>query len=156
MNPARVSGALCHQACRVWRRTCLRQATQLSCNPLGIIAGLAVMVGTVELWSHGRDAWTWVFVLGVCVAIVMVTLAIVRLLTPMIVVSSPRHHKRCATGDPLVPVRLLQPELPSLQGAAQDLGADALAKVSADDTVFALHPDSTGRPQEREHIRESA
>lgn len=95
MNLARrVAGKLLHQTYGTWRQACLRQAGQLNCNPLGIIGGLAVMIATIEIWKHSRDAWTWVLLLAAPAAVALVTLIIIRLLQPLTIVSpSPRQRQ---------------------------------------------------------------
>jgi hypothetical protein len=90
----RVAGRLCHQAYGAWCQACLRQAGQLNCNPLGIIGGLAVMIGTIEVWRHDRDAWTWVLLLAAPAAVGLLTLIAIRLLEPLVIVSpSPRQQQ---------------------------------------------------------------
>jgi hypothetical protein len=123
------------QADRAWRRVCLRQAGQLSCNPLGIIAGLAVMVGTVELWKHDRDTQMWLILLAVCAAIVLVPLVIVWLLRPMTVVSSPRNQQRSTVAAQPATVPPPRPD---------------------NRRPDSPRPDSVERPREPERIKEPA
>ena len=153
-NARRTAGGLCQEIYGGWRRGCLRQAGQLSCNPLGIIVALAVMVGTVEVWSHSRDAGMWIVLLAGPVAIALVTLAIVRLLQPMAVVSGPRRQRqREAETQPVA-----QPEVrsgpPSPTQPAHGPGADETAGVPGHSDILVLHPDGAGRPERPERVRE--
>lgn len=95
MNRAcRFARALRQHAWGACRRALLRQAGQLNCNPFGIIAGLAVMIGTIEVWSHGREAGVWLLLVAAPAAIALLTLITVRLLQPMAIVSSPRRQQQ--------------------------------------------------------------
>jgi hypothetical protein len=155
MNSARrTAGALSHQIYGAWRRACLRQAGQLSCNPLGIIVAIAVMVATVEIWSHSRDAGLWVVLLAAPAVMALATLAIVRLLQPMTVVSSGRRRNGQPAGQSQ-PVRAPQARSePSLPPAAHDPGADEIAGAPARNDIIALLPDSARRLEEPGRIQE--
>ncbi len=111
MNPIRrTARALEHHLYGAWHRACLRQAEQLNCNPLGIIVGLAVMVGTIEIWNHSGYAVMWIFLLAAPAAIALITLTIVRLLQPLAVVSSPGLHQRSTAQKRPVAVPPAPPE----------------------------------------------
>jgi hypothetical protein len=152
MNPVRVPGALCRRGWRAWRQACLRQAGYLGCNPLGIIAGLAVMVGTVEIWSHRGEAGMWAVLLAVCVLVALVPLAVVRLLAHLTVVGPARRQPRLRstaagqrTGVPEPQPGPLAPQRP-LTGE--------IAGVPAGNGVLVLEPGSTGRLGEPERVKE--
>jgi hypothetical protein len=116
----RTVGTLKNHVCGRWRQACLRQATQLNCNPLGIILGLAVMVGTVEIWGHSGDAGMWIVLLAGSAAAVAIALMIVRLLRPMVIVSPPSRRQRPAAQKRPVPVPAPRPAPGSVLAAGPD------------------------------------
>lgn len=154
MNLApRFARALRHHAWGACRRAFLRQSGQLNCNPLGIIGGLAVMIGTIEVWNHGREAGVWVLLVAAPAAIALLTLITVRLLQPMAIVSSPRrrqqsvqnqaaHEKPTPTGPP------------SRERQEHDPAAADTAKINKEDAKLAPHP--AERCEEPELIKEPA
>jgi hypothetical protein len=100
----RTAGALKHHVYDPWHRAFLRQASQLNCNPLGIIVGLALMVSTIEIWSHSGNSGMWIFLLAAPAAIALISLTIVKLLQPMVLVSSPRRDQPSTAQKRPVPV----------------------------------------------------
>jgi hypothetical protein len=151
MNSAcRTARALGQEIYGVWRRACLRQARQLNCNPLGIIVAIAVMVGTVEVWNHGRDLKMWAFLIAAPAVIALITLAIVRLLHSRAVVSWPRHQPS-AQARP-------RPSLPQLPvpdpGHDEPARSDQIVEVAADNGLLVLHADGVERLDEPERARE--
>jgi len=154
-NACRTAGTLCHLIYGAGRRACLRQAGQLNCNPVGIIVALVVMVGTAEIWSHSRDVGMWVVLLAGPVAIVLVTLAFVRVLQPLAVVSGARRrHRPVAEGRP-VPVPQAGSGPPSPPQPAHDPGAEEIAGVPGRSDILVLRSDGAG-PERPERVREPA
>jgi hypothetical protein len=154
MNPARIPGALYNKACGALRQVCLRQAQRLGCNPLGIIAGLAVMVGAIELWDHASDAAMWIFVLAGPAVIVVITLVMVRLLARMAVVSWPGREQRPAGVGQSAGVLRPQPGPRPQQRRMRDRQAGEGAEVPADSGTVVRHPDSAECLAEPERIPE--
>jgi hypothetical protein len=105
----RTAGALKDHTYSRWRGACLRQATQLNCNPLGIIVGLAVMVGTIEIWHHGGYTGTLIILIAAPAAIALIALTIVRLLRPMVIVGSRPQRKRSTAHKRPAPLPPAQP-----------------------------------------------
>jgi len=106
----RTASALKHHVYDPWHRVFLRQTRQLNCNPLGIIVGLALMVSTIEIWSHSGNSGMWIFLLAAPAAIALISLIIVKLLQPMVLVNSPRRDQRSTAQKRSVPVPPAQPE----------------------------------------------
>jgi hypothetical protein len=155
MTPVRrTAGALSHQVYGAWRRACLRQAGQLNCNPVGIIAALAVMVGTVELWNHSHDIGLWVLLLGGPVAIALVTLAIVRLLQPLTVVAGLRPRHRSAPESQPRPVSQRRPALPPAGPPAPGPVASEIGGVPSEEDILVLQADSSRRLEQAGRVQE--
>jgi hypothetical protein len=129
----RTTRALKHHVYSAWHRAFLRQARQLNCNPLGVIVGLALMVSTIEIWSHSGNAGMWIFLLAAPAGIALVSLTIVKLLQPMVLVNSRRRNQRSAAQKRPVRVPPAQPE---------------------NDGPVILDPDSVEHAAEPERIRE--
>lgn len=146
MNHAcRFARALRQHAWGACRRAFLRQAGQLNCNPLGIIAGLAVMIGTIEVWSHGHEAGVWLLLVAAPAAIALLTLITVRLLQPMAIVSSPQRQQQSLCNQAAHDKPAL-PGPPSREPQEHD--------PAAEDTALALHP--VEHLEEPELIKEPA
>jgi hypothetical protein len=123
----RTARTLKDRVCSRWRQACLRQAAQLNCNPLGIIVGLAVMVGTVEIWSHSSNAEMWIVLFAAPAAIVLIALTIVRLLRPMVIVSPPPRRLRSTAHQRPDPLPGAQPGHIDVLGPGPD-GAERAAE----------------------------
>lgn len=157
MNPVRrTAAALKNHVYGRWRQACLRQAGQLNCNPLGIIASLVVMVGTVEMWSHARDAGMWVLVLGGLAAIALMTLTLVRVLERMTVLSSPRLRQRSAIHKRPAPVTRVPAGPPSLRLQRHDPGPSGMVQVPGESSILVLGPDGVEQLAEPERVEEPA
>jgi len=128
----RTVGALNH-VYGAWHRALLRQAGQLNCNPLGVIVGLALMVSTIEIWSHSGDAGMWIFLLAGPAVIALVSLTIVKLLQPMVLVNSPRRNQRSTAQKRTVPVPAARPD---------------------DDCLLILDPEAVEHAAEPERVQE--
>jgi hypothetical protein len=157
MNPVRrISAALKNHVYSRWRQACLRQAGQLNCNPLGIIAGLVVMVGTVEIWSHARDIGMWVLLLGGLAAVALITLTLVRLLERMTVMGSPRLRQRSEVHKQPATVTRVPAEPPSLRLQAPDPVPSGIAQASGGSGILVLGPDGVEQLAEPERVQEPA
>lgn len=106
----RTASALKHHVYDPWHRAFLRQTRQLNCNPLGIIVGLALMVSTIEIWSHSGNSGMWIFLLAAPAAIALTSLIIVKLLQPLVLVNSSRRDRRPTVRKRPVPVPPQPPE----------------------------------------------
>lgn len=105
----RTASLLGHRVYGTLRGAFLPQARQLNCSPLTIIVGLAVMVATIELWSHRRDVVMWVLLLAALAVIALITLTLIRVLERMVIVTLPGRHQRSTAHKRPVPGPSAQP-----------------------------------------------